>query len=92
MNKKLLALFDASAAAAAEFITAEVIGVSRWTNNLQAHTHTFFPILQTHEGSHREIYQEFQPSYDIFRRSGAKGCSNHRFLACTPSLHCPTSI
>ena len=22
----------------------------------------------THEGSHREVYQEFQPSYDIVRR------------------------
>ena len=22
----------------------------------------------THEGSHREVYREFQPSYDIFRR------------------------
>ena len=29
--------------------------------------HAFF-ILLTHEGSHREVYQEFQPSYDIFRR------------------------
>ena len=25
-------------------------------------------ILLIHEGSHREAYQEFQPSYDIFRR------------------------
>ena len=36
-------------------------------------------ILLTHEGSHREVYQEFQSSYDIFHRSGAKGCSDHRF-------------
>ena len=28
---------------------------------------TFFTLL-THEGSHREVYQELQPSYDIFRR------------------------
>ena len=44
-----------------------------------------FFILLTHEGSHREIYQEFQPSYDIFR-GGVKGCSDHRFRvppACT---------
>ena len=27
-----------------------------------------FFILLTHEGSHREIYQEFQPCYDIFCR------------------------
>ena len=33
----------------------------------------FSLILLIHEGSHREVYQEFQPSYDIFRRSGAKG-------------------
>ena len=26
-------------------------------------------------------YREFQPSYDIFRRSGAKGCLHHRFCA-----------
>ena len=37
--------------------------------------------LLTHEGSHREVYRDFQPSYDIFRRSGAKGCSDHRFRA-----------
>ena len=30
----------------------------------------------------REVCQEFQPSYDIFCRSGAKGCSDHRF--CVP--------
>ena len=28
-----------------------------------------------------EVYQEFQPIYDIFRRPGAKGCSDHRFRA-----------
>ena len=26
----------------------------------------FFSILLTHEGSHRELYQEFQPSYDFW--------------------------
>ena len=37
-------------------------------------------ILLTHEGSHREVYQKFQPSYDIFHSAdGAKGCSDHRF-------------
>ena len=25
-------------------------------------------ILLIHEGSHKEVYQEFQPSYDIFHR------------------------
>ena len=27
-----------------------------------------FFVLLTHQGSHREVYQSFQPSYDIFRR------------------------
>ena len=40
-----------------------------------------FFILLTHKGSQREVFQAFQPSYDIFRRSGAKGCSDHRFRA-----------
>ena len=32
-------------------------------------TYIFFSfILLIHEGSHREVYREFQPSYDIFRR------------------------
>ena len=40
--------------------------------------------LLTHEGSHREVYREFQPNYDIFGRSGAKGCPDQRFRA-TPA-------
>ena len=40
-----------------------------------------FFVLLTHEGSQREVYQEFQPSYDIVRRFDAKGCSDHRFRA-----------
>ena len=31
-------------------------------------THLFSFILLIHEGSHREVYEEFQPSYDIFCR------------------------
>ena len=38
-------------------------------------------LLLIHEGSHREVYLEFQTSYDIFLRSGAKSCSDHRFRA-----------
>ena len=34
----------------------------------------FFFILLTHQGSQREVYQEFQPSY-------AKSCSDLRFRA-----------
>ena len=46
-----------------------------------------FFILLTHEGSRREVYQDFQPSYDIVRKSGAKGYLDHRFVrARTPSL------
>ena len=40
-----------------------------------------FVILLTHEGSHRQVYQEFNPGYDIFRRSSVKGCSDDRFRA-----------
>ena len=43
-------------------------------------------ILLTHEGSHREVYRDFQPSYDIFRR----WCQGF-FRPQVPyaSLHCP---
>ena len=40
-----------------------------------------FFILLAHEGSHREAYQESQPSYDILRR----WCQ----VSCTPNLHFP---
>ena len=44
-------------------------------------------ILLTHEGSHREVYQEFQPSFDIFRW----GCQRwfRPQVPCNPHLHCP---
>ena len=44
-------------------------------------------ILLIHEGSHREVYQEFQPSYDIFCR-WCQGLFRPQ-VPCTPSLHCP---
>ena len=44
-------------------------------------------ILPIHEGSHREVYQEFQPSYDIFHR-WCQGLFRPQVL-CTLSLHCP---
>ena len=47
---------------------------------------SFFSILQTHEGSHREVYQELQPSYDIFRR-WCQGLFRPQ-VPCTPSLYC----
>ena len=28
-----------------------------------------------------EVYRDFQPTYDIFLRSGAKGCLDHAFRA-----------
>ena len=40
----------------------------------------FFSILLTHEGSHREVYQDFQPSLTS-SAGGAKGWSDHRFRA-----------
>ena len=42
----------------------------------------FLFILLNHEESHREVYREFQPSYDIFLRSGAE-----RVIQTTGSLH-----
>ena len=60
----------------------------RKRQNLRKWIRNLFLLIQispipylTHEGLHREVYQEFQPSYDIFRRSSAKGCSDHRFRA-----------
>ena len=46
-----------------------------------------FYILLTHEGSHREVYQELQPSYEIFLR-WCQGLFRRQVL-CIPSLHCP---
>ena len=40
-------------------------------------TRAIFFILLIHEGSHREVYQEFQPSYDIFHRVAQTGGSMH---------------
>ena len=45
-------------------------------------------ILLTHKRSLKKVYRKFQPRYDIVRRSGAKGCSDHRFHAHNPSLYC----
>ena len=59
---------------------------------LDARSQAFFSILLTHEGSHREVYQDFQPSL-TFSAGGAKGCSDHRFhappayTAQLPTLH-----
>ena len=39
-----------------------------------------FSILLTHEGSHREVYRDFQPSLTS-SAGGAKGCSDHSFRA-----------
>ena len=53
--------------------------------NCNVNLYFFCFILLTHEGSHREIYQEFQPSYDIFCR-WCHGLSRPQ-VPCTPSLH-----
>ena len=60
---------------------------------LISETIIFCFILRTHEESHREVYQEFQPGYDIVHRSGAKGCLDHwlhaplAYTAQLPTLH-----
>ena len=48
---------------------------------------SFSFILLIHEGSHREVYQEFQPSYDIIRR-WCQGLFRPQ-VPCTASLHSP---
>ena len=47
----------------------------------------FSYILLIHEGSHKEVYQGFQPSYDIFLR-WSQGLFRPQ-VPCTPSLRCP---
>ena len=44
-------------------------------------------ILLTHKRSHREVYQKFQPNYDIFRR-WCQGLIRPQ-VPYTPSLYCP---
>ena len=44
-------------------------------------------ILLIHEGSHREVYKEFQPSYDIFLW-WCQGLFRPQ-VPCSPSLNCP---
>ena len=49
--------------------------------NMYTESYTsFFSILLTHKGSHREAYRDFQPSLTS-SGDGAKGCSDHRFRA-----------
>ena len=46
-------------------------------------------ILLIYERPHRKVYRDFQPSYDILCRSGAKGSLDGRSFLFTPSrLHC----
>ena len=40
----------------------------------------FFSILLTHEGSHREVYRDFQPSLTS-SAGGVKSFSDHKFCA-----------
>ena len=62
---------------------------SHWASIFSSATwNTFFSfILLIHEGSHREVYQEFQSSYDIFCR-WRQGLFRPQ-VPCTPSLHYP---
>ena len=48
-----------------------------------------FSILLTHEGSHREVYRDFQPSLTS-SAAGTKGFSDHRFRA-PPAYTVPPS-
>ena len=81
-------------------VPAFIVGISSflfWTKHSIGHTFLnflnsaiLFPsIQQFHEGSHNEVYQEFQLSYDIFCR-WCQGLFRPQVL-CTPSPHCPTA-
>ena len=48
-----------------------------------------FFILLTHEGSHREVYRDFQPNLTL-SVSGAKGLFIPQ-VPCLSSLHCPVN-
>ena len=52
------------------------------------HTQDYFSLLIFHPADpHREVYQEFHPSYDIFRRL-CQGLFRPQ-VPCIPSLYCP---
>ena len=38
---------------------------------------------------HKEVYWDFQPLLDIFRRSGAAGLLRPQWIPFTPSVCCP---
>ena len=61
-----------------------VLNTTNVTISLPPVSPGFFKILLTHEGSHREVYRDFQPSL-TFSAGGAKGCSDHRFRAPPPN-------
>ena len=54
--------------------------VSSWYHQCNNLFFIYF-ILLIHEGSQREVCLEFQPSFDIVRRSDAEGCLDHRYHA-----------
>ena len=59
--------------------------VTIYVNQYFVLLYVFSFILLIHEGSHMEVYQEFQPSYDVFRR-WCQGLFRAQ-IPCTPSLH-----
>ena len=60
----------------------EVLDDRVYTVETRIKVSIFCFILLTHEGSHRAVYQEFQPSYDIFHR----GCQ----VLFKPQVPCTT--
>ena len=62
--------------------------LNSWVSRQAQCLSAFFSfILLIHKRSHREVYQEFQPSYEIFRRR-CQGLFRLQVQS-TPSLHCP---
>ena len=55
----------------------DALGENEENGQAAEENQTFFKILLTHEGSHREVYRDFQPSLTS-SAGGAKGWSDHR--------------
>ena len=58
----------------------EILPASELNAKFKIEQQSFFSILLTHKGPHREAYRDFQPSLTS-SAGGAKGWSDHRFRA-----------
>ena len=75
--------YTSTSSALSQFFIHRYIDSSR--HNIM--TPFFILLFFIHQGSHREVYQEFHPSYDSFRR-WCQGLISPQ-VPCTASPHCP---